>query len=106
MRSPLSPVRWIVSTIFLALVCHAEVSVVFDRNGSDSASPAFKFPRVPSPAKNDAASRAKFTLVEGNRDANGGELETLSDGRMPAEEDQPGANFFFRAGTDGGRVML
>jgi hypothetical protein len=61
---------------------------------------------VPAPADNDAARKAKFTLVEGEADPNGGGLAVLHDGRIPAGEDQPAENFFFRAGSDGGRLLI
>ena len=67
---------------------------------------AMEFRRVPPPAVNDAAISAKFTLVDGERDRNGGSLEVLHDGRVPTGEDQPSANFFFGAGTDGGRLAI
>jgi hypothetical protein len=66
----------------------------------------FTFRTVPSPAVNDAAATAQFTLADGQRDANGGELAVLHDGQVPAEDDQPRANFFFRSGTDGGRIQI
>lgn len=28
------------------------------------------------------------------------------DGKLPSEEDQPAANFFFNAGTEGGRIVV
>ncbi|MCP5522408.1 MAG: hypothetical protein H7A46_12765 [Verrucomicrobiales bacterium] len=61
---------------------------------------------VPAPALNDAAAKARFTLVAGQRDRNGGDLAVLHDGRLPTDADQPSANFFFQAGTDGGRLQL
>jgi hypothetical protein len=67
---------------------------------------AFQFETVPVPASNDAATKAEFTLVDGERDRNGGQLGVLHDGRVPTDEDQPSANFFFRAGSDGGRLRL
>jgi hypothetical protein len=67
---------------------------------------AISFKRVPAPATNDVASTATFTLVEGERDRNGGSLDVLHDGRVPTGEDQPSANFFFGASTDGGRLSV
>ncbi len=58
------------------------------------------------PLRGDAAAAAIFTLVEGVQDRNSGGLMVLHDGRVPTEEDQPGENFFFNAGTDGGRILL
>ncbi len=68
--------------------------------------PEFKFKNVPALSQTDAATKAKFTLVEGRRDANGGDLGQLHDGKLPTEEDQPAENFFFNAGTDGGRLLV
>ena len=61
---------------------------------------------MPPPASNDAASKAKFTLVDGRRDDAGGELTVLHDGKLPTEEDQPERNFFFAQGQDGGRLAI
>ncbi|TVS13674.1 MAG: hypothetical protein EA424_21190, partial [Planctomycetaceae bacterium] len=79
----------------------AVISADHDAYGTD-----FQFKTVPVPARNDAATKAEFTLVDGQRDRNSGPLGVLHDGRIPTEEDQPSANFFFRAGTDGGRLRL
>jgi hypothetical protein len=73
---------------------------------ASAAAPAFRFEQVPPPASNDAATRGKFSIVVGTRDPNGGEVAVLHDGRLPAGEDRPGENFFFAAGTDGGRLLL
>src|SRR5688572_6122497 len=86
-----------------ALNCHAEIKVTTERNTSTL---PFRFDSVPAPASNDAATKARFTLVDGERDRNGGELDALHDGRVPTEEDQPSENFFFVAGTDGGRLAV
>ncbi len=87
-------------------VARAEVKVVFECNRGADATAGFKFKNVPSPASNDAASKARFMLVDGLRDENGGNLRVLHDGRVPSEEDQPGRNFFFDQGQDGGRVAI
>jgi hypothetical protein len=93
----------------LALVVEAvaapEPTVQFDRNGS-GASSSWKFSRVPSPVKNDAATGAKFTIVDGDRDNNGGSVERLNDGRVATSEDEPASNLFFRQGSDGGRLVV
>ncbi len=95
----------------LALLCMgraapAEIKVTIDHNGVGAASGAFKFPRVPAPAKDDAATGAKMTLVDGETDPNGADLGALTDGVLPKEEDEPSANFFFNAGTIGGRFSI
>jgi hypothetical protein len=83
-----------------------EIKTVVGHNDQGQADASFRFATMPSPFKSDAASKAKFTLVDGRRDANGGELDKLHDGRMPSEEDQPSENFFFSAGTAGGRILV
>jgi hypothetical protein len=84
----------------------AEVKPVVDHNDNDQATPAFKFKRVPAPSKVDAATKGKFTIVAGERDENGADVEALTDGKLPTERDEPGANFFLNAGTEGGRLLL
>jgi hypothetical protein len=61
---------------------------------------------VPPPSLNDAATGARFELVDGQRDRNGGELDVLHDARLPLHDDAPSQNFFFAAGTDGGRLRI
>lgn len=81
----------------------AEPAVLSER--SDSPSP-FTFKSLPAPSKNDAAAGVAFSLVDGQRDTNGGDLDALHDGRVALQEDEPGASFFFRAGTSGGRIQV
>ncbi len=92
--------------LLCALVSQAEIKVVADRQSNDSASALFQFASVPPASQSDAASKATFTLVDGRQDRNGGDLAVLHDGRGPTDEDQPAANFFFAAGTDGGRLLV
>jgi hypothetical protein len=92
--------------LVFAMVSHAEIKTIAESNGNDTATPDFKFKNVPPPSRNDAATTAKFTIVDGRSDPNGGNVETLRDGRVPADEDQPSENFFFGAGTEGGRLLV
>src|SRR5689334_14873092 len=69
-------------------------------------SAAFKFKNVPSPSSTDLATKARFAIVDGVRYANGGDLDKLHDGKLPSGEDQPSENFFFDAGTAGGRLLI
>lgn len=92
--------------LLCSLVSHAEIKVAVERQASDSASALFQFKNVPPASQNDAASKATFTFVDGRQDRNGGDLAVLHDGRLPNEEDQPAANFFFAAGSDGGRLLV
>lgn len=82
----------------------AEVKITVERRVEGL--PTFKFKTVPSPLRNDAAAQARFRLVDGQSDPNGSRLRALNDGRLPDEEDQPSENFFFQAGTEGGRLQL
>jgi len=94
---------------FVALLSEtgpAEAKVVSEHLSNDDASPGFRFARVRQPARKDAAAEAHFSIVDGDADTNGGSLDALHDGKLPAEDDQPAANFFFRAGSQGGRVLL
>ena len=93
-------------SLLLATVGRGEIRILVERNGTDEARAAFKFKNVPSPSRNDAGSKAKFTIIDGRRDENGGDLAKLHDGKLPKEEDQPAENFFFDAGTKGGRILL
>ncbi len=93
-------------SLLAATTARAEVRVVVDHRENDDATPGFRFPHVPppTPAPNQAAARATVTVLSGQADENGGGLRRLTDGRLPTEADQPAANFFFAAGTDGGRI--
>lgn len=89
-----------------AEIVRGDVKVLIGVNRGDKATAEFKFAEVPSPSRTDAGNGAKFTLLDGRRDANGGELSRLSDGRTPRGEDEPRANFFFAARSDGGRILV
>jgi len=93
-------------SLLVGIAARAEIKIVAERNQNEDATARFKFKNVPSPSKSDAATRASFTIVDGQRDGNGGEIEKLHDGRVPTEEDQPSECFFFSAGTDGGRLLV
>jgi hypothetical protein len=99
---------WFIAGWFLSLATAAfpAAKVTIDHNRGNSATAEFKFKRVPPPAKNDAAARAKLELVVGHADPNSGGLIALTDGLLPEEDDQPSANFFFQAGSDGGRFLM
>src|SRR5712691_5465570 len=94
------------SLLFSSSMCDAEIKIAIDHNQNERASGTFKFNKVPSPSKTDSATNAKFKIVDGKRDHNGGGLEKLHDGELPADEDHPEENFFFDAGTAGGRLQL
>jgi hypothetical protein len=68
--------------------------------------PGFKLGTIPSPSRTDAATKARFTLIDGVIDPNSAGLAALNDGLLPTTEDQPDRNFFFNAGSQGGRLLL
>lgn len=92
--------------LLLMILLFPDVSVTFDHNANDIANRDFKFKRLPSPVKDDAAANAKLTLIDGELDQGGAELSALTDGRLPRDEDEPGANVYFRAGSTGGRFRM
>ena len=94
----------IVLFLSLAFVADAQVKVTVDYNANGT--PEFKFKTVPTPAKDDAGSKAKFVLVVGELDPNGAGFSALTDGLLPSHEDEPAANLFFNAGGTGGRFRM
>ncbi len=90
--------------LLAGLMGRAEPRVAVEHNPDGT--PEFSFKAIPAPLANDAAARAVFTLVEGRRDRNGGRPGVLNDGRLPEMEDEPASNFFFDAGTEGGRLQV
>jgi len=95
-----------VALLLAGLAAQAEIKTTVDHNSNDQATPEFKFKNVPSPAAANAAAKAKLLLVEGEADGNGADVNALTDGVLPTEEDQPAANFFWNAGTGGGRLQM
>jgi hypothetical protein len=87
-------------------LARAEVKVAVERNANVTAEPEFKFKNIPGPLRGDAADKLTFTIVDGRSDPNGSNIRKLTDGMLPEQEDDPGASFFFAAGTDGGRLQL
>jgi hypothetical protein len=83
-----------------------EPRIDFEHNSTDSATRDFKFQRLPAPSKDDAATRATLTMIDGVIDSGSGELSALTDGALPTNDDDPGANLYFRAGSMGGRFRM
>ena len=83
-----------------------QIKITVDHNANNAANQEFKFKNVPSPVKDDAAAKAKLVLVDGEIDGNGADLVAVTDGLLPTDSDEPSANFFFNAGTSGGRFRL
>src|SRR5207247_9089805 len=95
----------VASVLALGTTSRAEIKIVADHNSNESATRNFKFKNVPSPVRSDAAALVKFTIVDGEKDANGGAIDKLNDGRVRGRDDQPSQNFFLSAGTTGGRLL-
>jgi len=96
----------VLSVVNLLLIFLLLPGVVFDHNPNNTANRDFKFNRIASPSKDDAATRAKLTLIDGDLDGGSAELAALTDGRLPRDEDEPGSNVYFRAGSSGGRFRM
>ena len=83
----------------------AAVGGVEVRLGRSAWGDGFRFDAVPLPSNNDAATGARFTLVDGAGDRAGGGTAVLHDGLVPSDGDQPAKNFFFQGGRGGGRLL-
>lgn len=92
--------------VLLMILLLFDAKVVFEHNANDVANREFKFRNIAAPVKDDAAAKAKLTLIDGELDQGGAELAALVDGRLPRDEDEPSANVFFRAGSSGGRFRM
>jgi hypothetical protein len=95
-----------ISLLLLMSFLLTDVTVTFEHNANDAANREFKFKSIASPVKDDAAANATLTLIDGELDAGAAELTALTDGRLPRDEDEPGTNVFFRAGSSGGRFRM
>lgn len=92
--------------VLFAVAARAEVTVTVDHNRGAAATTAFKFARVVSPARDDAAATAKIEVIAGTVDRNSASVAALIDGRLPGNEDEPEANLFFRGDSWGGRIRF
>ena len=96
----------VICGLLLWFLVFPDAKVTFEHNPNDIANREFKFKNIASPAKDDAAAKAKLTLIDGDLDQGGAELAALIDGRLPRDEDEPSANVYFRAGSSGGRFRM
>ncbi|MES2440279.1 MAG: basic secretory protein-like protein [Verrucomicrobiota bacterium] len=97
--SPLAILGSLTLSALTAPLGHAAPKVDSGRSPKDI---GFKIGNIPPPSKNDAATAAKFTLLDGE----GSKIEALNDGRVPSEADDGSMNFFFKDGSDGGRIQV
>jgi len=84
----------------------AAVETVVNHRTGREATAEFRFEKVPPPSRTDAANDATVEVLSGRADPNGAGPAVLKDGRGQAAPDEPGASFFFGAGTDGGRLRV
>lgn len=96
----------VVVLLSMALTGHAQVNITIDHNTGKAANAEFKFKRVPSPSRDDAATKAKLIMVDAEADPNSADIGALTDGILPTSDDQPRKNFFLRAGSGGGRLRM
>jgi hypothetical protein len=96
----------------IALICtcslaiHAQTKVTIDHNTGAAINPEFKFKSVPSPSRDDAATKTRVLMVDGDADGNSAGVEALIDGVLPTSDDQPRRNFFITAGSGGARLLI
>jgi hypothetical protein len=97
----------IAAPLWAALLCASFAAEVAIQTGHAPGDVAFKLDPVPPPAIDDAATGATFKIIGGTADPNArGGLAVLHDGRVPANEDAPGENFFFAPPTEKGRLLI
>jgi hypothetical protein len=89
-----------------ALVCLGGVKAEVNFNDPATATADFKFSTVPSPSATDAASKATFYIVTGQKDEQSGDLIKLHDGKLPGAPGDAGESFAFKPGTKGGRFVI
>lgn len=106
MRSRLPFILSVLILLLCSAIAMAEIQVTAERRDNQTATPDFKFAKIASPSRTDAATSARFTIVDGRLDPNGAGVDTLYDGRGPTNEDEPTENLFFAAGRDGGRILV
>jgi len=93
-------------SLLVPAMAGAQIVPICERNEDAAATHDFRFRTVPPPSASDAATNARFSIVAGDADPNSGDSESLWDGRLPRNSDHPDANFFFDAGTAGGRLQV
>jgi hypothetical protein len=76
------------------------VSVVTEYLPPGKADASFPLSEVPRPSADDLARRATFHVVRSEPGALG-RLESLNDGKLPSNDNDPPANFYFERGLSG-----
>src|SRR4051812_35532855 len=104
MKSFLFPLVLFSAQLSFGLAARGEAKVQVGYHANGEGSSKFEFPGIAAPSRNDAATDATFTLIDGDIDRNGGGPGKLHDGALPADEDEPANNFFLRGA--GGRLLV
>lgn len=85
---------------------HAQTKITVDHNIGAAINAEWKFKSVPSPSRDDAASKARVLIVDGQDDGNSAGAVALTDGLLPNSDDQPRRNFFIAPGSGGARILM
>ena len=99
-------VRLALLLLSAAYVCDAQTKITIDHNVGASINADWKFKSVPSPSHDDAASKARVLIVDGQADGNSAGVGALTDGLLPNSDDQPRRNFFIAPGSGGSRILI
>jgi hypothetical protein len=99
--SSIRPLLLLAASLAVTSDLQAAAKVIKGHGATDQ---GFKLDPVAPPAINDAATKAIFTVIDGEKDRGSADLSVLADGKVPTGEDDPRSNFFFGMGTDGGRL--
>jgi hypothetical protein len=104
---------WARETLFAVFVVlpvqltgHAQTKITVDHNTGTSINAEWKFKSVPSPSRDDAASKGRVLIVDGQADGNSAGVGALTDGVLPNSDDQPRRNFFITPGSGGARILI
>ena len=90
----------------VVVTTHAQTRITVDHNTGAAINAEWKFKSVPSPSRDDAASKARVLIVDGQADGNSAGVGALTDGIFPNSDDQPRRNFFIAPGSGGARILM
>jgi len=90
----------------IAVTSQAQTRITIDHNTGAAINAEWKFKSVPSPSHDDAASKARVLIVDGQADGNSAGVGALTDGLLPNSDDQPRRNFFIAPGSGGARILI
>jgi hypothetical protein len=90
----------------VASATRSQTRITVDHNAGAAINAGWKFKSVPSPSHDDAATKARVLIVDGQADGNSAGVGALTDGILPDSDDQPRRNFFIAPGSGGARILL